>query len=567
MKLDNNKGQKEISNNEFGELIDSTFEIKRKYEKRIIEGNVISILKDSILVDVGLKSEGRIPISEFTRPGHEPEMRVGDKIEVYLDQLDDRNGEVRLSREKAIKQSSWENLQNSFTKGEKIVGIPFNRVKGGFSVDLDGVVAFLPGSQIDVKPIKDPRELLNKSLEMVILKMDKLRGNIVVSRKAIVEEERKEARDELISSIKEGSKIKGVVKNLTDYGAFIDLGGMDGLVHITDITWNKINHPSEFLKIGEEIETIVLKYTEDTKRLSLGIKQLESDPWEGVIDKYKVGNKYQGKVSSITDYGAFVLFEKNVEGLIANQDLSWTKKNIHASKLLEIDQSVEVQILDIDTNKRRVSLGLKQCKGNPWDEIKEKYKVGDVIESKIVNIVDFGVFVRISDEVDGMVHISDLSWNDNNEKILSSFEKGQDIKTKILEINAEKERISMGIKQLEENPNEKLRKSYPLDSMITVQVKSIQENGIEVQVAESIKGFIKKSNLAIEKGDQKLERFAVGEKVDVAVISYDEKDGALGLSIKRREVLEEKEAVSKFGSKDSGASLGDILGKVLGKKK
>ena len=444
-----------ISNEDFSKLIDSTFENHKQYEKKIVKGNIISITKDNVLIDVGLKSEGKIPTSEFNRLGTESEIKVGDIVEVYVDNLDDNNGEIRLSREKALKQSSWNELEKSFKDGKKIIGVPFNRVKGGLSVDVNGVTAFLPGSQIDNKPIKNTSEFLNKKTEMIILKMDKIRGNIVVSRKAIIDEERKEAKKELISNIKEGSKIKGVVKNLTEYGAFVDLGGMDGLVHILDITWKRINHPSDFLKIGEEIDTIVLKFDEEKSRISLGIKQLTQDPWELNNDKYIIGEKYTGKVTSIMDYGAFVTLDKDTEGLIHNQDLSWTKKNIHTSKILNLNDEVTVKILDIDLEKKRISLGLKQCKENPWESITKKYKVGDIIDSEIVNIVDFGIFLKVLDEIDGMVHISDLTWEDDYEKVLAQYTKGKQIKAKILEIDSEKERISLGIKQLTENPIEK----------------------------------------------------------------------------------------------------------------
>ena len=567
MTVGSEKNYSKISNEDFSKLIDLTFKNNQKYEKKILSGNVVSVTKDNILIDVGLKSEGKIPISEFTRQGKEAGIKIGDTIEVYVDNLDDKNGEIRLSREKAIKQASWNELEKSFKSGKKIIGIPFNKVKGGLSVDVNGVTAFLPGSQIHNKPIKNTNDLLNKPSEMIILKMDKIRGNIVVSRKAIVEEERKEARDELLSNIKEGSKIKGVVKNLTDYGAFIDLGGMDGLVHITDITWGRINHPNEFLKVGEEIETIILKFDEETKRLSLGIKQLNPDPWEGINEKFKVGEKYSGNVVSIADYGAFIKLDKNIEGLIHNNDLNWTKKNIHASKILNLNDEITVKLLEIDHEKKRISLGLKQCKENPWDLIIKKYKVGDIIDSQIVNIVDFGIFVKIVDEIDGMVHISDISWDEDYEKILSTYVKEQDIKTKILEIDTEKERISLGIKQLTENPLEKLKKSYKKNSLVTCEIITITNDGLSVKLEDGNKGFINKSNLAKDKNEQKLERFAIGEKIDSVVISFDSKSSIINLSIKQKEINEEKEALNQYGSSDSGASLGDILGKVLKKKK
>ena len=567
MTLSSEKNNSNISNEDFSKLIDKTFKNNIKLEKKIVKGNVVSVNKDTIVIDVGLKSEGKIPISEFSRFGKETEIKIGDTVDVYLDNLDNSNGEVILSREKAIKQASWNELEKSFKNGDKITGVPFNKVKGGLSVDLNGVTAFLPGSQIYNKPIKNVNELLNKPSEMVILKMDKVRGNIVVSRKAIIDEERREARDELMSNIKEGSTIKGTIKNLTDYGAFIDLGGMDGLVHITDITWRRINHPNEFLKIGEEINTIVLKFDKENNKISLGIKQLSPDPWEGINEKFKVDEEYTGKVSAITDYGAFVKLDSEIEGLIHNQDLSWTKKNIHASKILNVEDKIKVKLLEFDNEKKRISLGLKQCKENPWEIILKKYKNGDVIESNIVSLVDFGIFVKIIDEIDGMVHISDLTWDENPEKILSTFSKGQNIKVKILEIDSEKERISLGIKQLSESPLEKLKKNYSINSLVTGEIISTTEDGLNVKLEDGQMGFINKSNLAKSKPEQKIERFAIGEKIDSIIISFDTKINIVNLSIKQKEIIEEKETLSQYGSKDSGASLGDILGKVLKKKK
>ena len=567
MTLSSEKNNSNISNEDFSKLIDKTFKDNIKLEKKIVKGNVVSVNKDTIVIDVGLKSEGKIPISEFSRFGKETEIKIGDSVDVYLDNLDNSNGEVILSREKAIKQASWNELEKSFKNGDKITGVPFNKVKGGLSVDLNGVTAFLPGSQIYNKPIKNVNELLNKPSEMVILKMDKVRGNIVVSRKAIIDEERREARDELMSNIKEGSTIKGTIKNLTDYGAFIDLGGMDGLVHITDITWRRINHPNEFLKIGEEINTIVLKFDKENNKISLGIKQLSPDPWEGINEKFKVDEEYTGKVSAITDYGAFVKLDGEIEGLIHNQDLSWTKKNIHASKILNVEDEIKVKLLEFDNEKKRISLGLKQCKENPWEIILKKYKNGDVIESNIVSLVDFGIFVKIIDEIDGMVHISDLTWDENPEKILSTFSKGQNIKVKILEIDSEKERISLGIKQLSESPLEKLKKNYSINSLVTGEIISTTEDGLNVKLEDGQMGFIDKSNLAKSKPEQKIERFAIGEKIDSIIISFDTKINIVNLSIKQKEIIEEKETLSQYGSKDSGASLGDILGKVLKKKK
>jgi len=557
-----------ISNSDYEELIKKTLSFEKNKEKSTVEGKVISIDKNNVIIDVGLKSEGRVPISEFLRPGQNSEINIGDVVQVYVDKLDSKIGETKLSREKAIKQASWKKLQASFDKGKTVVGIPFNIVKGGLSVDLEGVIAFLPGSQIDSRPIfKNNKELLNKPTDLEILKMDKLRGNIVVSRKAIMDKELRAKRDELLSSIKEGSVINGKIKNITDYGAFIDLGGIDGLVHVTDISWKKINHPSEILSLGKNIDVKILKFDEENTRLSLGIKQLISDPWEKVDEKFKVNEKYTGKITNINDNGVTISLNENFEGFIQLQDLSWLKKIPHPSKLFQYDQLIEVKLLEIDYEKKRINCGFKQLEINPWENISNIYSVGDTIDTEIVNKVDFGFFVKIYEAIDGMVHISDLSWNENeNSSILNSLKKGNKIKVKILEIDKQKERVSLSVKHLTIDPVVDYISKHPVKSIVTGEIIDIDDKRIIVNLSENINGFIKKSNLSKNKNEQKIERFAKGEKIDSMIISYDEKLRKINLSIKDKETHEEQEALTQYGSSDSGASLGDILGEALNKK-
>ena len=557
-----------LSNEEYEALIAKTFEGTLVKEKTIVTGKVVSIENDLVTIDVGSKSEGRIPVSEFHRPGQKPEMNIGDSFDVFIENVDNSNGETILSREKAIKQQSWNKLQDSFDNNKVVTGIPFNRVKGGMSVDLDGVVAFLPGSQIDTRQIiKDTKELLNKPLDLMILKMDKFRGNIVVSRKAISEVELKEQREELLNSIKEGSIIKGKVKNLTDYGAFIDLGGMDGLVHITDISWTKVNSPSDILNLGEDISVKVLKFDEELSRLSLGIKQLTENPWDHLDSSIEKSKDIEAKVNSINDTGINLLINEKYDGVITLNEMTWLKKPPHPSKLVSVNETINVKIIDIDNEKKKISCSLKQTKSNPWEKLNETLKINDVIDTEVVNIVDFGIFVKVHDEIDGMVHVSDLSWDEKKcQQTLENFKKGDKVKVKILEINVEKERISLGIKQLESDPLQDFLNKNPIKSMVSGKIIEIDDRFLKVNLGDDVLGTIKKSNLSKDKNEQKIERFALEEKVDSIIISVDQKTRTLNLSIKEIEINDEKEALSKYGSSDSGASLGDILGSILKKK-
>ena len=565
----NQQSQNKISNSEYDNLIEDSLKNSSAKEKSITTGKIISIENEVVTIDVGLKSEGRIPLSEFSRPGQKTEIEVGDEAEVFIENVDNANGETMLSREKAVKQKAWHNLQNSFNENKVVTGVPFNRVKGGMSVDLDGVVAFLPGSQIETRQIiKDTKELLNKPLELMILKMDKYRGNIVVSRKAITENELKEQRSELLKNIKEGSIIEGKVKNITDYGAFIDLGGIDGLVHVTDISWTKINNPSDVLELNSSIKIKVLKFDEELSRLSLGIKQLTENPWDKVNENIKVNDKVLAKVINMNDNNVHLIINNKFDAVISLNEISWLKKPPHPSKIVNINDEIEVLVLNIDDDKKRVNCSLKQMKVNPWTKLKEKFNINDTFETEIVNIVDFGIFVKVIDEIDGMVHISDLNWDEKEcEKIIKDFKKGEKIKVKILDINADKERISLGVKHLDNDPVQDFIETNPINSKITGKIINIDEKGlkIELDTEKQIFGFIKKSNLSNNKNENKTERFALDEKVDSIIVSIDAKNRTVNLSIKELEIIEEKEALNKYGSSTSGASLGDILGSVLKK--
>ena len=561
--------QKKITNSDYEALISKSLENKSVREKTIVNGNVISFENDIVTIDVGLKSEGRIPLSEFTRPGQKPEINVGDTFEVYVENIDNSNGETVLSREKAVKQKAWNTLQDSFDNNKVVTGTPFNRVKGGMSVDLNGVVAFLPGSQIDTRQIiKDTKELLNKPLDLMILKMDKFRGNIVVSRKAISEVELKEQKKELLSSINEGSIIEGKVKNITDYGAFIDLGGMDGLVHITDISWTKINNPSDILTLGQDVKVKVLKFDEELSRLSLGIKQLEENPWDDLEENISIDNIVSAKINSINDTSLNILVNEKYDGTVTINELSWLKKPPHPSKLFNINDTISVKITEIDEEKRKLICSIKQTKENPWSKLTDQFNVNDSFETEVVNIVDFGIFVKVHEEIDGMVHVSDLNWDEKEcEKILAGYKKGDKVKVKILEINIDKERISLGIKQLSNDPIQNYIETNPIKSKVTGKITELNEKYLKVELNNQIYGFIKKINLSRDKNEQKTDRFAIGEQVDSIIVSVDKKTRSLNLSIKEIEIIDEKEAMSKYGSSDSGASLGDILGSVLKKKK
>ena len=548
---------------DFSALLDEFMGKEKSLQGNVVKGTIVALNDEYATIDVGLKSEGRLAIKEL---GLKEEPKVGDKIDVYVDKYEDREGLVVLSREKARREEAWAELEKSLAAGEQVIGTIFGRVKGGFTVDLNGAVAFLPGSQIDVRPIRDVTPLIGVAQPFQILKMDKVRGNIVVSRRAVLEESRSEQRSEIIKNLSEGQVVDGVVKNITDYGAFIDLGGVDGLLHVTDISWKRINHPSEALSVGQNVKVQIIKFNQDTQRISLGMKQLEKDPWEGVDEKYPVGTKLKGRITNITDYGAFVELDQGIEGLVHVSEMSWTKKNVHPSKLVSTSQEVDVVVLDVDGSKRRISLGMKQCQENPWKAFADSHKIGDVIEGEIRNITEFGLFIALNDEIDGMIHMSDLSWDKSGEEAIKDYKKGQVIQAKVLDIDVEKERVSLGVKQLSQDPFEGATTDIKKGQVVTAVVTGIEEGGINVEVG-GVKGYIKKSDLAKDRSEQKPDRFAVGEKVDAKVTTFDAKNHKLTLSIKAKEADEEKAAMAEFGSADSGASLGDILGAALKKAK
>jgi len=547
----------------FASLLDETLGQDTGFDGSVVAGRVVRLTDEYAIVDVGLKSEGRVALKEFGPPGAKPEVKPGDVIELYVERYEDKDGAIILSREKARREEAWTNLEKAFETQQRVNGTIYGRVKGGFTVDLGGAVAFLPGSQVDIRPVRDVGPLMGSPQPFQILKMDRARGNIVVSRRAVLEETRAEQRTELIQGLKEGQILDGVVKNITDYGAFVDLGGVDGLLHVTDIAWRRINHPSEALQIGQQVKVQVIRFNPETQRISLGMKQLEADPWEGVAAKYPVGAKYTGRVTNITDYGAFVELEPGVEGLVHVSEMSWTKKNVHPGKIVSTSQEVEVMVLDVDASKRRISLGLKQVQRNPWEQFVDEHPIGTEVEGEIRNITEFGLFIGLSPDIDGMIHMSDLSWDEPGELAMAKYEKGQSVKAKVLDVDVEKERISLGIKQLKDDPAASVLDSVRKGEVVTCVVTSIQSNGIEVKVGDVLTGFIRRAELARDKSDQRPDRFAVGEKVDAKIIAVDRAARKLSLTIKGKEVEEEKQAMAEFGSSDSGASLGDILGAAI----
>ena len=548
---------------DFAALLEESFEHGNLNEGSVVQGTVVGLEKDLVVIDVGLKTEGRVPLREFVGPGRQSELKIGDTVEVYLERVENALGEAVLSRDKARREESWGKLEKAFQANEKVQGVIFNQVKGGFTVDLDGAVAFLPRSQVDIRPIRDVSPLMNVPQPFQILKMDRRRGNIVVSRRTVLEESRAEQRQELVQNLEEGQVIEGVVKNITDYGAFVDLGGIDGLLHVTDIAWRRVNHPTEVLTIGQQVKVKIIKINHETHRISLGMKQLQDDPWQGIEAKYPIAARYKGRVTNITDYGAFVELEPGIEGLIHVSEMSWTKKNVHPGKIVATSQEVEVQILEVDPVKRRISLGLKQTMRNPWEVFLESHPTGSVVEGEVKNKTEFGLFLGLDGDVDGMVHLSDLDWKRPGEQVIEEFKKGDMVRAQVLDVDVEKERISLGVKQLEGDPFAEageLKKG----AVVTCEVTDVKEFGLDVKiVGGDLEAFIKRSDLARDRSEQRSERFVVGQKVDARVTQFDRKARKVSVSIKALEVAEEKEAIAQYGTADSGASLGDILGAAL----
>jgi len=554
------------SREDFAAMLEESFTSGNLQEGSVIKGIVVGIEKDVAIIDVGLKTEGRVQLREFTGPGRGNEIKVGDEVEVYLERVENALGEAVLSRDKARREESWGKLEGAFKNNEKVMGTIFNQVKGGFTVDLDGAVAFLPRSQVDIRPIRDVTPLMNAPQPFQILKMDRRRGNIVVSRRTVLEETRAEQRQELVQNLEEGQVIDGVVKNITDYGAFVDLGGIDGLLHVTDIAWRRVNHPTEVLNIGQSVKVKIIKINHETHRISLGMKQLLDDPWQGIEAKYPVNSRFKGRVTNITDYGAFVELEPGIEGLIHVSEMSWTKKNVHPGKIVSTSQEVEVQILEVDPVKRRISLGLKQTMRNPWEVFVEKYPPGSNVEGEVKNKTEFGLFLGLDGDVDGMVHLSDLDWKRPGEQVIEEYKKGDKVQATVLDVDVEKERISLGIKQLQGNDpmSEGAAGELKKNDVVTCEVIDVKEGGIDVRISGTdLEAFIRRADLARDRGDQRSERFQVGQKVDARVTQFDRKSRKVSVSIKALEVAEEKEAIAQYGSSDSGATLGDILGTAL----
>ncbi|MDF2115775.1 30S ribosomal protein S1 [Roseiarcaceae bacterium H3SJ34-1] len=560
------------SREDFAAMLDASFGDNDALEGSVIKGKVVAIEKDMAVIDVGLKTEGRVALKEFMGPGRDQVLVVGDEVEVYLERIENALGEAVISRDKARREESWVKLEKAFEAKEKVEGVIFNQVKGGFTVDLDGAVAFLPRSQVDIRPIRDVSPLMGVPQPFEILKMDRRRGNIVVSRRTVLEESRAEQRHEIVGKLEEGQVIEGTVKNITDYGAFVDLGGIDGLLHVTDIAWRRVNHPSEVLNIGQTVRVRIVKINHETHRISLGMKQLLDDPWQGIEAKYPLNARFHGRVTNITDYGAFVELEPGIEGLIHVSEMSWTKKNVHPGKIVASSQEVDVQVLEVDPVKRRISLGLKQTLQNPWEAFAEKFPKGSVVEGEVKNKTEFGLFIGLDGDVDGMVHLSDLDWKRPGEQVIEEYKKGDMVQAQVLDVDIEKERISLGIKQLGSDPfatagaaktpeeGGEMRKG----SVVTCEVLEVKEGGLEVQIiGTDLTTFIKRNELARDRGDQRPDRFSVGQKVDARITVFDRKARKVSVSIKALEMAEEKEAIAQFGSADSGATLGDILGTAL----
>ena len=539
------------------------------FEGRVVKGTVTAIENDKAVIDVGLKSEGRVPLREFAMPGQAHGLSVGDEVEVYVDRVENADGEAMLSRDRARREAAWDKLESEFGEGKRVEGVIFGRVKGGFTVDLDGAVAFLPGSQVDIRPVRDVTPLMDMPQPFQILKMDRRRGNIVVSRRAVLEETRAEQRSGLIMNLKEGQIIDGVVKNITDYGAFVDLGGIDGLLHVTDMSYKRVNHPSEVIAIGDTVKVQIIRINQDTQRISLGMKQLESDPWDGVVAKYPVGAKLHGVVTNITEYGAFVELEAGIEGLVHVSEMSWTKKNVHPGKIVSTSQEVDVLVLEVDSDKRRISLGLKQAQQNPWEAFAEQHPVGSTVEGEVKNATEFGLFIGLDGDVDGMVHMSDIAWGISGEDALALHRKGEQVSAIVLDVDVEKERISLGMKQLEKGApaaggtSAAGAGSLRRGEVVTVTVLEVRDGGLEVQAGEDgATGFIKRTDLGRDRDEQRPDRFQVGQKLDAMVIGFD-RSKKPNFSVKARQLAEEKEAVEQYGSSEAGASLGDILGAAL----
>ena len=550
----------------FEELLNQSLKKIKNFEGKVVNGKVISIDNNHALIDVGLKSEGKISLDELRFCDKEKEIKVGDKVDVFVERVEDKNGDAVLSREKAKKEVAFDAFETILKKDKQIDGKIYGKVKGGYTVDIDGVITFLPGSQVDMKPVKDISHLVEQKLSFKVLKIDRERGNIVISRKAFLEETYEGDLKNGVKDFKEGNVCEGIVKNITDYGAFVDLGTNDGLVHLTDISWKRINHPSDFLKIGQKIKVKILKFSPESNKVSLGIKQLSNDPWKDIEKKYKEGKNYNGKVSKITDYGAFIELEDGIEGLIHVSEMTWDKKKTNPNEIVSIGEKVDISILELDLDKRKLSFRMKKESANPWIKYSKKYKKGTKVECKIGNIAEYGIFVNLENDLDGMVHISDLEWEWDNQST-SKFKSEDSVKCVVLDVNEEKQRISLGIKQLDDSPFKEKIKDIKEKEIVTCSVIHVKDNGVKVKLKNNLDGFIEKKNLSTDETEQNPRRYAANEKLDAMIKSINKEDKIVILSIKEIEAKEQKKIKKEFGSLDSGATLGKILGEKKKNKK
>ena len=550
----------------FAQLFEESLASQKIKPGAILMGRIVDIGPDVVLVNAGLKSEAVIPVEQFKNERGEIEVAVGDDVEVALDSVEDGNGETRLSREKAKRARTWSRLEQAFEKQEIVKGIINGRVKGGFTVEIDFVRAFLPGSLVDVRPVRDPSYLEGKTLEFKVIKLDQKRNNVVVSRRAVVEQEYSAERTELLEKLQEGAVIKGTVKNLTDYGAFVDLGGIDGLLHITDMAWKRVKHPSEVVNVGDEIDVRILKFDRERQRVSLGIKQLGNDPWQQIGRRYPTGTRLFGKVTNIADYGCFVEIEEGVEGLVHVSEMDWTNKNVNPSKVVHIGQEVEVMVLDIDEERRRISLGIKQCQSNPWKEFSDNYNRGDKVAGQIKSITDFGIFIGLSGGIDGLVHLSDISWDVPGEEAVRNYQKAQQVEAMVLSIDPERERISLGIKQLAKDPFSAWIAEHPKNTIITGTVREVDAKGAIIDLGGGVEGHLRASELSRDRVEDARTVLKVGDEVEAKFTNVDRKSRTIALSIKAKEIHEEAEAVQNYrtGETSSGTSLGDLLKEHIG---
>ncbi len=550
----------------FAQLFEESLASRQIKPGSILTGSVVEVNSDVVIVNAGLKSEAVIPAEQFRNESGEIEVSVGDEVEVALDAVEDGFGETRLSREKAKRARTWKRLEESFEKGEVVNGIITGRVKGGFTVDVDLVRAFLPGSLVDVRPVRDPSYLEGKVLEFKVIKLDEKRNNVVVSRRAVVEEEFSAEREELLEQLQEGAVLKGIVKNLTDYGAFVDLGGIDGLLHITDMAWKRVKHPSEVVNVGDEIQVKVLKFDRERQRVSLGMKQLGEDPWQAIARRYPPGTRLFGTVTNLADYGAFVEIEEGVEGLVHVSEMDWTNKNVAPSKVVQVGDELEVMVLDIDEERRRVSLGIKQCQANPWAEFASSFNRGDKVSGQIKSITDFGIFIGLDGGIDGLVHLSDLSWDVSGEELVRNYRKGEELEAVVLSIDPERERISLGIKQLDRDPLSGFLAEHPKGSIVKGTVTEVDAKGAVVDLG-GIEGYLRASELARDRVEDARAILKVGDNVEARFTGVDRKNRAISLSIKAKEAYEEAEAMQAYRTESStGTSLGDLLKQQMSEK-